>query len=242
MSIILIQSTTLSALMNTHKLLIIEDDPVLNSHLGELLSEAGYTVDQCEDGDKGLELASSHRYHLILLDIMLPHRDGLSLLRMLRKTQQTPVILITAKGAEEERIRGFSQGADDYVTKPFNSTELLLRIEALLRRSHPMNNHVDSDLLRFEELEIDRKKQSVFVFEQHVEMTPIEFKLIWVLALQQGEILSKAYLNQLVLNRAYSSYDRSLDMHLSRVRRKLNGVGWDGARLQTVHGKGYVLS
>ncbi len=242
MSIILIKVTTLNTLMNTHKLLIIEDDPVLNSHLGELLSEAGYQVDQCEDGDKGLELTSCHRYHLILLDIMLPQRDGLSLLRMLRKTQQTPVILITAKGAEEERIRGFSQGADDYVTKPFNSTELLLRIEALLRRSHPTSNHVDSDLLKFEELAIDRKRQSVFVSEQHVEMTPIEFKLIWVLALQQGEILSKAYLNQLVLNRAYSSYDRSLDMHLSRVRRKLNSVGWDGARLQTVHGKGYLLS
>lgn len=228
--------------MNTHKVLIIEDDPILNNHLQELLSKAGHQIDQCADGDKGLELASCNRYHLILLDIMLPHRDGLSLLRMLRKTQQTPVILITAKGAEEERIKGFSQGADDYVTKPFSSTELLLRIEALLRRSHPMTKDMDSDVLKYDELEIDRKKQSVLVMDQRVDMTPIEFKLIWVLALQQGETLSKAYLNQLVLNRPYSNYDRSLDMHLSRIRRKLNGVGWDGARLQTVHGKGYVLS
>ncbi len=228
--------------MNTLKLLIVEDDPVLNSHLGELLSEAGYQVDQCQDGEKGLELASCHRYHLILLDIMLPQRDGLSLLRMLRKTQQTPVILITAKGAEEERIRGFSQGADDYVTKPFNSTELLLRIEALLRRSHPVADGTDADLLKFNELEINRKKQSVFIFDRQVDMTPIEFKLIWVLALQQGEILSKAYLNQLVLNRPYSNYDRSLDMHLSRIRRKLNSAGWDDTHLQTVHGKGYLLS
>ncbi len=228
--------------MSAFKLLVVEDDPILNDQLSERLREGGFNVDQCTDGDKGLELTSCQRYHLILLDVMLPNRDGFSLLRMLRKTQQTPVIMITARGAEEERIKGLSQGADDYVTKPFNTTELLLRIEALLRRTYPQPDQSNSDTLTLDELEFDRRQQSILVFDQLLEMTPIEFNLIWVLALQQGEILSKAYLYQLVLNRPYSNYDRSLDMHLSRIRRKLNSAGWDGARLRTVHGKGYILS
>jgi len=228
--------------MNKSKLLIVEDDPVLNDQLGALLRDAGFEVDQCTDGNKGLELGSSQPYQLILLDVMLPGIDGFSLLRMLRKTCQTPVIMITAKGAEEERIKGLSQGADDYVSKPFNTTELLLRIEALLRRTQPESAPTVDSLLSLDGLEIDRLQQSAFAHKQLLDMTPIEFKLIWVLALQQGELLSKPYLYQLVLNRAYSSYDRSLDMHLSRVRRKLNSAGWDGSRLQTVHGKGYILA
>lgn len=228
--------------MKLSKLLIVEDDPVLNDQLGTLLREAGFEVDLCTDGNKGLELGSSQPYQLILLDVMLPGIDGFSLLRMLRKTRQTPVIMITAKGAEEERIKGLSQGADDYVTKPFNTTELLLRIEALLRRAQPDSTTIAEGLLSLDGLEINRQQQSAFAHQQLLDMTPIEFKLIWVLALQQGELLSKAYLYQLVLNRPYSNYDRSLDMHLSRVRRKLNSAGWDGSRLQTVHGKGYILA
>ena len=228
--------------MKNSQLLIVEDNPVLNDELCALLRETDFEVDQYDDGNKGLELGSSQPYQLILLDVMLPGIDGFSLLRMLRKTCQTPVIMITAKGAEEERIKGLSQGADDYVTKPFNTTELVLRIEALLRRTQPESATTVDGLLSLDGLEIDRLQQSAFAHKQLLDMTPIEFKLIWVLALQQGEVLSKAYLYQLVLNRAYSSYDRSLDMHLSRVRRKLNSAGWDGSRLQTVHGKGYILA
>lgn len=161
--------------MKNSKLLIVEDDPVLNDQLGALLREAGFDVDQCTDGNKGLELGSSQPYQLILLDVMLPGIDGFSLLRMLRKTCQTPVIMITAKGAEEERIKGLSQGADDYVTKPFNTTELVLRIEALLRRTQPESATTVDGLLSLDGLEIDRLQQSAFAHKQLLDMTPIEF-------------------------------------------------------------------
>ena len=122
--------------MSDFNILIVEDDKILNQQLTELLTLKGYQVEQCFDGETGLLKASSQQYHLILLDVMLPVRDGFSLLKVLRKSSQTPVIMVTAKGAEQERIQGFSQGADDYVAKPFSFAELLLRIEAILRRSH----------------------------------------------------------------------------------------------------------
>ena len=228
-------------MMNAINILVIEDDRILNEQLTELLKSKGYAVEQCFDGEQGLLRASSMQHQLILLDVMLPERDGLSLLKMLRKSCQIPVIMVTAKGAEQERIQGFSQGADDYVAKPFSTAELLLRIEALLRRSQPKQASFSEQEISFEGLVINQKKQNVIVDEQLLEFTPIQFKLLWELVLHRGEVLSKSYLYQRVLNRNMAAYDRSLDMHLSRVRRKLNDAHWQGERLKTSHGKGYCL-
>lgn len=223
------------------KILIIEDDPTLNEQLAQLLQRESYQVQQSYDGDDGLSQACSGQFNLILLDVMLPKRDGYALLSMLRKTSQTPVIMLTAKGAEEERIKGLSQGADDYVTKPFNTTELLLRIEALLRRSAGLAKPSPKEL-SLDGLFLNANEQSVTLFEQPIEFTPIQFNLLWELLFYQGELLNKAHLYQKVLKRNLGAYDRSLDMHLSRVRRKLNDGNWSGERLQTIHGKGYCLS
>lgn len=228
-------------LKNKIKILVIEDDQELSQQLTELLISRGYEVEQCYDGDNGLHRASSGQHNLILLDVMLPVRDGFSLLTMLRKTCQTPVIMVTAKGAEQEKIQGFSQGVDDYVAKPFSTTELLLRIEALLRRSTHMATEQTHQTLNIDNLLINFKDQSVFVEDQALDFTPIQFKLLWELLLHRGEVLSKAYLYQRVLNRNIGAYDRSVDMHLSRVRRKLNNANGPGDRLQTSHGKGYCL-
>jgi len=148
---------------------------------------------------------------------------------------------VTAKGAEQERIQGFSQGADDYVSKPFSTAELLLRIEAILRRSHNKVAESSKQELTVDGLTINIKNQLVFVEDKALEFTPIQFKLLWELLLNRGEVLSKAYLYQKVLNKNIGAYDRSLDMHLSRVRRKLNEGNWHGERLETSHGKGYCL-
>lgn len=228
--------------MSDFNILVIEDDRILNDQLSVLLTAKGYQVEQCFDGEQGLLRASSVPYHLILLDVMLPERDGFSLLKVLRKTCQTPVIMVTAKDAEQERIEGFSQGADDYVSKPFNPTELLLRIEALLRRSHHHNIIDDEKELTVDDLTVNYEYKTVVVKGITLDFTPIQLKLLWELLLHRGEILSKAYLYQRVLNRSLSAYDRSLDMHLSRVRRKLNEANWAGERLQTSHGKGYFLA
>jgi len=223
------------------KILVIEDDLELNNQLAELLTAKGYDVEQCFEGEQGLLRASSGQHQLILMDVMLPNRDGLSILNMLRKTEQIPVIMVTAKGAEQERIEGFSQGADDYVAKPFNSQELLLRIEALLRRSVKRQFSDAVEQVSFENLTVCLKEQIVVVDDQQIEFTPIQFKLLWELLVHRGEVLSKAYLYQKVLNRNIGAYDRSLDMHLSRVRKKLNQVNGPGEKLRTSHGKGYCL-
>ena len=222
--------------------LIIEDDPVLSEQLCKLLQGEGFSVDVCYNGRTGMEAALNNHYQLILLDVMLPKMGGFELLANLREHSQVPVIILSAKGAEEERIKGLRSGADDYISKPYNSQELLLRIEALLRRCHPRLKTNPPATQTLDTLTVNRVTHKVQVALNVIDFTPIEFKLLRALMSTPGEILSKAFLYQIVLNRSYSTYDRSLDMHLSRVRRKLNGAGWDGSRLQTVHGKGYLLS
>ncbi len=225
------------------RILIVEDDKQLNQQLSELFSHAGYAVDTCFDGEQGLINATTQDPDLVLLDVMLPKRDGFSVLSMLRKTSQVPVIMLSAKGAEQARITGLSQGADDYVSKPFNRTELMLRIEALLRRTHQHQHQQESESyqLIFDGLTINRQTQSAIVNTTTLELTQIQFKLLAELVQHKGEVLSKAYLYQKVLHKTFGAHDRSLDMHLSRVRRKLNNAGWPGERLETVHGKGYCL-
>jgi two-component system response regulator PfeR len=229
-------------MMNNASILVIEDDQSLNQQLSELLSSDGYRVNQCYDGESGLTAAIKEIYDLILLDVMLPLRDGYSLLNILRKSKNTPVIMVSAKGAEEERILGFQQGADDYLAKPFNKTELLLRIEALLRRSQSQAKPLESEnIISVDGLTLNHNQQSATVFGNSMELTTIQFSLLWALLENKGQVLSKPFLYQTVLNKTYGVHDRGLDMHLSRVRRKLFEANWNGDRLQTVHGKGYCL-
>lgn len=223
------------------RILIAEDDAELNRQIATMMRGAGYQVDTCVDGEAALrEAAASQRYQLLLLDLMLPGLDGLALLRQLRRTSQVPVIIVSAKGAEEERILGLRHGADDYIAKPFNQVELLLRVEALLRRSQ-IAAPVHGDALVIEQLSLRRSDQHASVGAREIELTAIQFNLLWELAANRGEVLSKAHLSREVLNRPLGAYDRSLDMHLSRVRRKLSQAGWRGERLQTVRGQGYCL-
>ncbi|WP_111497095.1 response regulator transcription factor [Marinobacter bohaiensis] len=224
------------------RILVVEDDSVLNGQIAHLLQSKGYRTEQCHEGEQGLACAVGQKFDLILLDVLLPGLNGYDLLDRLRRTHQTPVMMLTARGAEEERIRGFSCGADDYVSKPFNFTELLLRIQALLRRvSGVQQQREDPRQLSVGPLELCRSTLAVRFAGKPVALTPIQFRLLWVLTAHQGEALSKPYLYQLVLEREFSRYDRSLDMHLSRVRRKLVAAGMEADRLQTVHGKGYCF-
>ncbi|MBL1379083.1 response regulator transcription factor [Zobellella iuensis] len=224
------------------RILIIEDDAALSDQLAELLHHRGYDISQCHDGEQGLLTALGSPFELILLDVLLPGRNGLSLLKLLRQRQQTPVIMLTACGAEEERIQGFSQGADDYLAKPFSFTELVLRIEALLRRAMGQTAPPADPLeIQHQGLLLNRLRQQASYRLQPITLTPIQFKLLWLLLRHRGEVLSKPLLYQQVLEREFSRYDRSLDMHLSRVRRKLAEAGMASDHLQTVHGTGYLF-
>src|SRR5690606_11880864 len=233
----------LAAIEHQAQILIVEDDPELSDQLSGLLRNRGYRIQQQFSGEDGLIAALSGSFDLILLDVLLPRMDGFAVLNHLRKTRQPPVMMLTACGAEEERIVGFSKGADDYVPKPFNLTELLLRIDALLRRATGFRNtRSDRKELVIDNLTLNRQQQTVEANGIGITLTPIQFKLLWTLMLHQHEVLSKPYLYRLVLEREFSRYDRSLDMHLSRVRRKLIDAGIAADRLQTVHGTGYCFS
>jgi two-component system response regulator PfeR len=228
--------------MNSARILIIEDDITLNDQLADLLRGRGFNISQCKDGEQGLLAAISEKFDLILLDVLLPTMDGFSVLKNLRKSRQTPVMMLTACGAEEERIMGYRRGADDYLPKPFNFTELGLRIDAILRRSFNLKNRRNQSIeIIVDGLKLNRQKQTVIFDEAPISLTPIQFKLLWVLVDSQGDVLTKPYLYQVVLEREFSKYDRSLDMHLSRVRRKLTDAGMSAERFSTVHGKGYCF-
>lgn len=222
-------------------ILIIEDDIVLNNQLADLLTDKGFNIDQCHDGEQGLLTALKKKFDLILLDVLLPSLDGFSVLKKLRKVNHTPVMMITACGAEQERIEGYSNGADDYLPKPFNLKELMLRIDVLLRRS---KKHYDEPTLTknaVDGLVIDRINQQVLFTETLITLTPIEFRLLCALVDSQNQVLSKPLLYKTVLDRSYSQYDRTLDMHISRIRKKLINAGMPAEHLATVHGKGYIF-
>lgn len=225
------------------RILIIEDDRTLAAQLGELLRGQGYATSTSHLGEAGLDIALNERPDLLLLDVMLPDVNGFSVLRRLREQQQTPVIMLTACGAEEERIRGLRHGADDYLPKPFNITELQLRIDAVLRRSraHDAPRAAQPQTLEVDELHLDRHAQQALVGDCDLALTPLQFRLLWLLVMHRGESLSKPYLYRMVLEREYSQYDRSLDMHVSRIRRRLADAGLGADRLLTAHGRGYTF-
>jgi len=224
------------------RILIIEDDLALNEQVANLLKKHHHQVYQCTDGEQGLSTALSLDFDLILLDVRLPERDGFSVLSSLRVHKKTPVIMVTACGAEEERIHGFRQGADDYLAKPFNITELLFRIEAILRRTlvEPKKTTIQQQL-EVDLLQLNRHDMSLYYAKQFIKVTAIQFKLLWALVAHQDEVLSKPFLYPLVLDREFSLYDRSLDMHLSRIRKKLIAAGMSANRIETAHGRGYCF-
>ncbi|MDU0353917.1 response regulator transcription factor [Paraglaciecola aquimarina] len=226
--------------MSRPRILIIEDDLTLSDQVARLLEEKGFNTKQCLDGQKGLLTALQESFDLILLDLLLPSLNGFSILNQLRQVKNTPVMMITASGAEQERIEGYRKGADDYLPKPFNFTEMMLRIEALLRRSRIQTERTQqSSQLIVDPLTLNRRTQQVLFDDKELEFTPLQFKLLWVMLENRHEIMSKAFLYQTVLVRPFSLYDRSLDMHLSRVRKKLVAAGMSPERLVTLHGKGY---
>lgn len=222
------------------RILAVEDDPALASHLQAHLQDCGFDVTLSRDGSEGLRLAQQQHFDLILMDILLPGSNGLDVLQRLREQRHVPVILMSALGAEQDRIAGFSKGADDYLPKPFSLGELSVRIEAILRRvayERRGQPPLQADALSFHEDRCD------VCHDGHwATLTSTEYRLLETFSRHAEEVLSKAFLYQHVLHRGYSQHDRSLDMHVSNVRRKLKGIGYSGKRLESVWGKGYVLT
>jgi DNA-binding response OmpR family regulator len=224
-------------------ILLIDDDMELCTILQGYLARYGFEVGTEHSGDAGLRRALSGEFALILLDVMLPGIDGFEVLRRLRATSKVSVLLLTARGEDVDRIVGLEMGADDYLPKPFNPRELLARIRAILRRS-AVNQTEPAAIRRLAVagLELDNGARSAVCSNVELDLTNVEFDLLRALMEAPGRILTREYLSEIVLNRKFSPFDRSLDTHVCHLRRKLDDAARQGDRIKTIRSVGYQLT
>lgn len=222
------------------KLLVVEDEVKLAEYLRKGLTESGYVVDVAHDGIDGLHLAMEGNYDLLVLDSMLPGIDGLALLAALRRSKQTPVLMLTARVHVDDRVRGLQGGADDYLTKPFAFTELTARIQVLLRRAAPIQSASEPTLLRIADLEVDLLRRKAVRAGQRLDLTAKEFSLLALLMRRQGEVLSRTELAAQVWDMNYDSETNVVEVAIRRLRNKFDAP-FEQVLLHTVRGMGYVL-
>ncbi|MGL4958057.1 envelope stress response regulator transcription factor CpxR [Plesiomonas sp.] len=224
------------------KLLLVDDDHELTDLLSELLEMEGFSVLVAHDGDQALSVLDES-IDLILLDIMMPKRNGLETLKALRLNFTTPVLMLTARGSELDRVLGLELGADDYLPKPFNDRELVARIRAILRRTVRVSGNEDKgqECLQFDQITLYPGRQEVRYQDAALDLTGTEFTLLQLLIQHPGEIISRETLSLDILGKRLSPFDRSIDMHMSNLRKKLpersDGQPW----FKTLRGRGYLL-
>ncbi|MEO7242520.1 MAG: response regulator transcription factor [Variovorax sp.] len=234
------------ATMSNPQLLMIEDDGRLAQMVVEYLGQSGYTVQHAGDGAAGLEALQQHAPELVILDLMLPDMDGLEVCRRIRALPnamaRTPVLMLTAKGDPMDRIVGLELGADDYLPKPFEPRELLARIRAVLRRRVERTTLETAALLRFGSLEIDRDTRGVTVGGIPAELTSYQFDLLVAMAERAGRVLTRDQIMEAVRGREIEAFDRSIDVHMGRIRAAIEVDAKNPKRILTVRGVGYVFA
>ncbi len=221
------------------RLLVIDDDPKLGGLLREYLGARGYQVELAGDGPRGLERHAQGDVDLVILDVMMPGMDGLEVLRQLRAAGRTPVVMLTARGDDVDRIIGLELGADDYLPKPFNPRELLARISAVLRRGAPAPAQVQA--LSANGIRLDPERREVEVDGQPVDLTTTEFELLRALLAAAGRIIPRERLMELARGQEWAAFDRSVDVHISHLRRKLGDDPKAPRRIKTIRGVGYLV-
>jgi two-component system, OmpR family, phosphate regulon response regulator OmpR len=222
------------------RLLLIDDDARLAEMLGEYLRSRGFDLDTCGDGESGLATQAKGHYQAVILDVMLPGIDGLEVCRRMRAQSQVPILMLTARGDDLDRIVGLELGADDYLPKPFNPRELLARLTAILRRSRPPTEK--SDCLRFGDVEIDRAAREVRVRDERRELTGRQFDLLVLLAERAGRVQTRQQILDALKGEEWDNVDRSIDVHISRIRQVIEDDAKHPRLVQTVRGTGYVLT
>lgn len=223
-----------------NKVLIIDDDVDLTKILGEYLSLQGFEVMIENNSILGLDAIKSKPIDVLLLDIMMPDMDGFEVLKKLRVFSALPVIMLTAKGDDFDKILGLENGADDYLPKPFNQRELVARINALIRRSDPQQGFHVPQQISLHNIVLNEADYSVSVGSNQLEVTSTEFLLLNQLMKNAGQLQTKESLSQAVLGRKLSAFDRSIDMHVSNVRKKLSELGVHDV-IKTIRGTGYLM-
>ena len=227
------------------RILVVDDEERIRRLLKMYLEKEGYTIEEAMDGEQALEMALTNTYDLILLDVMLPGMDGIDVCNKLRAEKSTPVIMLTAKGEESNRVHGFEAGADDYVVKPFSPREVIYRVKAILRRSTSVNetsaSQGSNDLL-FAHLRIETDAHRVTTDGVEIQLTPKEFELLHYLASSPDKVFSREDLLKNVWNYEFFGDLRTVDTHVKRLREKLNKVSEEAAAMiTTVWGVGYKL-
>jgi len=223
-----------------HSLLVVDDDADLCSLLQDYLGRAGFTVAAVHDGRSGLETLRSGTFDLVILDVMLPGISGLETLRLLRTESNIPVLMLTARDEDVDRIVGLELGADDYLPKPFNPRELAARIKAVLRRSSGVPAETDDDeRVRVGLVILDLATRTVRRDEAPVDLTTTEFALLEVLLRSAGRVVKREELSSKALHRNLTRFDRSIDVHISKLRKKLVTAGESKDVIRTIRGMGY---
>ena len=227
------------------KILIVDDDKKLCRLVADYLEPMGYDVDAAHNGSQGLDMILRGDYEAVILDVMMPRMDGFEVLKQLRKKSDIPVIMLTARGEETDRIVGLEMGADDYLPKTFSSRELLARLRAVTRRYGKSKRDTatrnEKGLLVFGDLQIDPGARMARLGSQKLHLTPIEYDLLTCLARSSGRVLSRDQLLDAVAGRDYEVFDRSVDVHISSLRRKLGEDPRKPKYIQTVRSAGYMF-
>ncbi|MEP6850754.1 MAG: response regulator transcription factor [Acidobacteriota bacterium] len=225
------------------KILIIDDDEELCDLVSEYLTVEGFQTEAVNDGIAGLEKAKSGNYDMAILDVMLPRMNGFEVLRHLREQSKLPVLMLTARGDDMERIVGLEIGADDYLPKPFNPRELVARLRAIMRRSGGEDNGaVAAEKLQVGDVELSASSRSAKLNGEELTLTSVEFDLLTELVKHAGKVVRKEDLSENVLDRKLSPFDRSLDMHISNLRKKLGNHKDDSERIKTIRSVGYIYT
>jgi two-component system response regulator RegX3 len=222
----------------TRRILLVEDEKTIREAVAAYLEREGYWVTPAEDGQAALDEFAKHRFDLVVLDLMLPKVPGEVVCQRIREQSDVPIIMLTAKGAEEDRVAGLELGADDYLVKPFSPRELVARVRALLRRAH-VDEEPQRERLVYGPLEIDVSGHRAFLNGEELDLTASEFKLLLTLARYPGRVYSRMELVEKVLGYDFEGYERTIDSHVKNLRAKLNDDPRDPTFIYTVHGVGY---
>jgi len=223
------------------KILVVDDKPELRTLLKSYLTQEGYDVFTAKDGQDALFVARSELPDLIILDLMMPEMNGYDFLRAYKRTADTPIILLTAKLEENDKILGLELGADDYVTKPFSPRELTARVRAVLRRAEKAA-HTPNPILRAGPIELDQHSHRLHVSGQPVDLTPSEFDLLSTLLSSPGRVFSRLELLERLQGAAYEGYERTIDVHIRNLRTKIEADPSNPVFIETVYGVGYRFS
>lgn len=223
------------------KILVVEDEKEIAEAIKIYLEEEDYEVIICLNSEKAISLFKQNEFQLVLLDIMMPKVDGITLARQIRKTSSVPIIFISAKSESTDKITGLNAGADDYITKPFEPLELIARVKANIRRYCKLGSNVENDNLRIDGLEINNKTKEVFIDGELIKLTPIEYKLLYFLATNKGQVFSIKQIYENVWKEPFDGYEKKVVVHISHIRDKIEIKPKEPKYIKAVWGLGYKI-